>query len=58
MILTRFMGGWPVDEKPSADGLPPPGAATDTRASGPWARPGESCKYPEIRKLGNVLTAT
>jgi serine/threonine protein kinase len=56
MILARFVGRWPVDEKPSADGLPPPGAANDTpekrtcdtRAVPTDLTPGESCEYPEI----------
>jgi hypothetical protein len=45
-----------VDEKPSADGLPPPGAANDTpakrtrdtRAVPTDRTPGESREYPEI----------
>jgi serine/threonine protein kinase len=55
-ILARFVGRWLVDEKPSADGLPPPGGGNDTPAK--WTRdtravptdltPGERREYPEI----------
>jgi len=49
-------GRWPVDEKPSADGLPSPGAADETPAKGTRdtravptdLTPVESREYPEI----------
>ena len=54
-MLARFVGRWPVAEKPSTDGLPSPGwgrdspekRTRDTRAMPTALMPAESRAYPE-----------